>query len=175
MYFANLLVKYNNMEKYIYLLFLGFLPLAFSCCGASKLNEDKVFQTKPPFEVVQSTYHTWVGGQPEVKGLRIEIEIGNSEIELDTVFFRNMKTKLKKDMSSNADLYIGTFVFPQKNEFKFHMDPEKEYGNIAPDIRQKIPFQLKKDEAVISYTYKSKLKFYKLEHLIETKSSSIKD
>ena len=91
MHFANLSVKYNNMKKYIYIVFLGFLPLAFSCCGASKFNVDKEFQTKPPFKIVKATYHTWVGGQPGVRGLRIEITIDNSEIELDNVYFRNMK------------------------------------------------------------------------------------
>lgn len=161
------------MKKLIYILALGVFPLAFSSCGASKIHEEKEFQTKPPFKVVKATYNSWVGGQPGVRGIRVEISIDNSEITLDTIYFRNMETTLKKELNSANELYVGTFVLPKKNEFILHSDPKKEYGNEVPDISLKIPFVLKKDEAIVSYSYKNKRVFFKVEHLIETKSASI--
>ena len=161
------------MNKLIYLLVFGFFTLTLSCCGASKDKGEKEFQTKPPFKIIEATYQSWVGGQPGVRGIRIEISIDNSLIELDTVYFRNKKAKLKKEISSFKNLYVGTFILEKKKEFRLDMDPKKEYGNEAPDVTINIPFQLKNNEAVVSYFHKNKRNFHKVENLIETKTSSI--
>ncbi|SNR52939.1 hypothetical protein [Lutibacter flavus] len=161
------------MKKLIYVLALGIFPLAFSCYGSNKINGEKELQTKPPFKIIEATYHSWVGGQPDVKGIKVNLVIDNTQIALDTIFFRNMKVKLKKDKSSSKNLYVGTFILEKKKEFRLDIDPKKEYGNEAPDVSVKIPFQLKKNEAVVSYSYKNKRVFYKVENIIESKPPSI--
>lgn len=140
---------------------------AFSFCNATK----EATQGKHPFKVTKATYNTWVGGRPGVKGININITIDNSEIELDTVFFRNMKTKLKRDVNSTPSIFIGVFALQNtKKDYILHEDPVKEYGNTPPNISLNIPFELKNNEAVISYFYKGNTKYYKIENVKETKS-----
>ena len=157
------------MKKLIYILALGIFPLAFSCCGSNKINSEKELQEKPPFKIIEATYHSWVGGQPGIKGIRVHLVIDNSQLELDTVYFRNMKVKLKRDINSPKNLYVGTFVLEKKKEFRLDIDPKKEYGNEAPDVTLKIPFKLESNEAVVSYLFHDKREFYKIFNLIEEK------
>jgi hypothetical protein len=159
------------MKKLVYILALGIFSLAFSCCGSNKINGEKEFQKKPPFKIIEATYHSWVGGQPGVKGIRVHLVIDNSELELDTVYFRNMKVKLKKDISSSKNLYVGTFILEKKKEFRLDIDPKKEYGNEAPDVTIKIPFKLESNEAVVSYSFNDRIEFYKISRVIEEKTA----
>ena len=156
------------MKKLATIISILVFSIIFSQCSASKINETS--QNNPPFKVINAVYSTWAGEQPDVKGINIKITIDNPEIQLDTVFFRNMKTTLIQEVNTNPPIFVGSFMFPTiKNDYILHENPVKEYGNTPPNISINIPFELKKNEAVISYLFNGNTHYYKIENLIEVK------
>lgn len=140
---------------------------AFSFCSASK----NIFKNNPPFKIIKTTYNSWVGGQPGVRGITIYVTIDNPKINLDTVFFRKMKTKLKKDLSATSNTFVGSFMLRNKeHDFILEKNSIKEFGNIPPKTSLNIPFTLGDNEAVVSYIYKDKKYFYKVKNVIEVKA-----
>lgn len=133
-----------------------------NCANGKKIHEE------PPVPLEQAYYTTWVGGVKGAgSGLNLFVPLGalnNSEVELDSVYFRGKRTKLKTK-PQNPNLYIGYFESknPQKApDFVMSSDPREEYGNKPPIILEKIPFELKEDEAVISYKKDGKTGYYKI-------------
>jgi len=142
--------------------------LTFSFCSASK----NTFQKNPPFKVIKATYNSWVGGQPGVRGITIYITIDNPKINLDTVFFRKMKTKLKKDFSVASNTFVGSFTLHNKeHDFILDKNSIKEFENTPTKTSLNTPFKLKNNEAVVSYIYKEKKYFYKVKNVIEVKKT----
>jgi hypothetical protein len=143
------------------------------CCGNTKATNYKTLQKNAPFKVINATYNQWVGGQPGVKGIQINIEINNPKIKLDTVYFRNNAILLSLNKTDSKQQYIGSFTLTNTNKnFQLLHDSTKEYGNKAPDVSKKIPFQLNKNEAVVRYIYKGKINYFKINKLIEISAKS---
>jgi hypothetical protein len=81
-----------------------------------------------------------------------------------------MSAKLIKDTSTSKNIYLGTFILPNRlKDHILHKDPKKEFGNELPDISEKIPFQLNANEAVISYKLNNTTAYYKVENVVEQK------
>jgi len=155
------------MSKFTVIFSSVIILLACSFCSATK----DISKENHPFKVTKATYNTWVGGQPGVRGINISIINDNPEIQLDSVFFRNMKTKLKSDKNTEPIVFIGTFIYPNtKNDYVLHKNAEKEYGNTPPNVLKNIPFEIQEDEAIVSYIFKGKTRYYKVEKLKEIKS-----
>lgn len=139
--------------------------LLFISCGSTS----KILNNKPPFKVLNATYFKWLGGQPGVNGVKISIKIDNSAVKLDTVYFKNSSTLLK--FNESLATYAASIVLPNTNKhLQLDIDSKKEFGNEVPDISRKIPFELNKNEAVVSYRYKGKTNYYKILNVVETKS-----
>jgi hypothetical protein len=141
--------------------------ILFSCsfCGATKET-----LKNPPFKVTKATSSTWLGGQPGVRGFNIFITINNPEIKLDTVYFRNNKVSLKKDLVAKDPIFVGVFTLPNtKHDYNLHENPKREYGNTP--LKLNLPFSLKNNEAAISYVYKRNKYYYKIMNVEEIKSS----
>ena len=98
------------MDKITYITISIILVLAFSCCHASKLINENKLEQHPPFKLSNAFYNTWVGGQPGVKGYIIHFEIDTKNIELDSVYYRNMSVKLERDTSSSKNIYLGVWT-----------------------------------------------------------------
>lgn len=154
------------MKNFITIITVIVAATIFTQCSASKNN--KIVQIKPPFNVIKATYTSWVGGQPGIRGITVQVEIDNPNITLDSVYFRGLKSVLKIDKSTTMPIFVSSFVLPKKSkDFILDADPKKEYGNEPPRISTKFPFQLKKNEAVVSYFYKGKVRYFKIIELIE--------
>jgi len=152
------------MNKLGIILGASIILLTFSFCSATK----DIAKENHPFKVTNATYNTWVGGQPGVKGIKIVISIDNYEIKLDSVFFRNKKTALKRDISSETPTFVGIFTLPNtKKDYILHENPLNEYGNTPVNT----PFELKKNEAVVSYLLDNKTYYYKINEVEEIKST----
>lgn len=144
----------------------------FLACKTSKNISENQFQKKAPFKIEQATYQNWVGGQPGIKGVIVQIKLRSSQVALDSIYFRNMKVALESVKNTSDSIYIGHFQYPNTNiKHIYHEDSRKEYGNVVPDISRKIPFELQKDEAIVSYHFNEKVFYYKIEELKEIKSS----
>lgn len=143
--------------------------LLFISCGSTT----KILENKPPFKVISATYTEWLGGQPGVNGVLVSINIDNSTIKLDSVYFRNTSAILK--LNEKTSTYYVSIVLPNTTKnLQLDIDPRKEFGNEVPDISTKIPFELNENEAIVSYFYKGKTNYYKILNLIEIKQSNYK-
>tara|TARA_R110001583_G_scaffold103863_3_gene251146 strand:+ start:33230 stop:33721 length:492 start_codon:yes stop_codon:yes gene_type:complete len=158
------------MKRLLSILVLGIILLSFSFCCATKSNMKDLTQEKHPFKVTKSTYNNWVGGQPGVRGLKINITIDNPEIQLDTVFFRNKKMILKPSLISTSSTFIGVLTLSNtKTDYILHKNGGNEYGNKPPKVALDIPWKLKENEAVVSYVYEGNTHYYKIENVQKVK------
>jgi hypothetical protein len=152
------------MKKIVGLLGAIIVSISFYNCNTSKGITDYNLQMKPPFKVVNSSYQDWVNEQSTAHGVKVFVKINTSKIQLDSMYFRNMKTALVYD--DKSDKYTGHFnIQNSKNDLILHSDSTKEFGNQVPDISQKIPFKLEDNEAVVSYIFKDEKCFYKISNL----------
>jgi hypothetical protein len=148
------------MKKIIPLSIIALILLSFSCCKSSKAQTNNFVSSTKHFSVVNAYYTNWVGGQPGIKGLTIKVFIDNPTITLDSIYFRNKQTALKQDLIGNNKPFICSITTRKSPDLILSDDPKKEYGNQAPNILNNIPFQLKANEAVVSYNFNN-TKFYK--------------
>jgi hypothetical protein len=110
--------------------------LGFSQCASLKLEEN------PPFKITAATYTKWVGGQPGVKGMNVEITYtSNQNMEFDSLYFRKRITSLEDRNSGNKKMSIAYFKTSDVKNF---------------------PFELNDDEAIISYKINDKIKYFKI-------------
>jgi len=96
-------------------------------------------------------------------------DVNKKTIVLKAFFYRGKTVALKDISTNNNGLYVAAFVnlIQTKKPTILHEDHKKEAGNEPPQLQEKIPFELKNNEGVISYTENGKLKYYKVESIIE--------
>ena len=145
-----------------------FIIFLFSQCRSLKLEE------KPPFKIISATYQNWLGGQPGVSGTNVKIIYKTyTSFQFDSIYFSNKVAKLEaKDANRNTVVfaYFNTSSF--KNDLVLDVNPINELNNPIPEIK-KIPFELKENEAVISYKTKGKIRYYKIKYLVKEKQKII--
>jgi len=132
-------------------------------CGGSKTNELN-FTTKPPFTIYKTYSQNWVAG---VKGggsgtnLIIEFSSVSEGIEFKEIYFRGKRVyaSLKRE-----NQIIGYFKSEINRDIIMDSEISKEAANIPP---KKIPFQLEKNETVISYSKKGKIYYYRISNIEE--------
>lgn len=157
------------MKKYIHLVLITLVGLLLFGCGTSKVNG----QTEPPFKVLESTFVNLVNNELGIKETFSIIKIDNPNIHLDSLYFRNSKISLTKDLSAPENIFLGSFTSSTKlHDYILHQDAKEEFGNKPPVATLKIPYELTDDEAVVSYFYKDKINYYKIS---EMKEIQIKD
>ncbi len=143
------------------LLFVG----VFSQCASTR------FESKPPFKITKATYNDWVGGQQGVSGIRLVFVYEPIKtVAFQKVYFAGKEgtlTPRNNDGKTFITGHISTSTRVNK-ELVLDIDPKKEVNNKLPEKR--FPFQLKENEAVISYIEKGVIKFYKVQGLVKTKT-----
>ncbi|WP_299668295.1 hypothetical protein [uncultured Polaribacter sp.] len=135
--------------------------IGFSQCGSNK------FVKNPPFKVAKAFYNNWVGGQPGVSGTKLELHLTNaSEINFDSLYFQNKKTKVELTDLSDKLQVIGHFSTSKRadRDLILDIDPKKEFNNTPPMI-EKFPFELKENEAILSYKKGEKTRYFKIENI----------
>lgn len=156
------------MKKLFKIPLTAFIFLILSSCGSAKDKNTHEFQEHTPFKILAATYSTTIDNQIGKRSIQIKITIDNPNIKLDSVYFRNSKSELKLESNSNNQLFVGNIhEKSRKKDYNLAIDSTKEFGNVAPDITSKIPFELKKNEAVVSYSFKGKKYYYKIKDLQE--------
>ena len=137
---------------------------SFSQCSSAKKIQKKV-----PLALGQVYCQSWIAGiEGGGAGLNIYIPTVNSSVELDSVYFRGKAAKLEIK-SLNETIYIGRFIsdLNKKKDIVMSIEPNAEYGNEMPKITQKVPFELKENECVISYKDGNTTKYFKIDNVIE--------
>lgn len=151
------------MKKFIGTGLVILLSFAFFGC-ASKVKA----QNEAPFKVLESTYTNSVGEQPDMVITTLKITINNKDIQLDSVYFRNNGASLKRVDSFENSLFTGSFTTSTTpHDYILDSDPKQEFGNKPSVTVSKLPFEIKENEAVVSYFYKDKINYYKISEVKE--------
>ena len=140
----------------------------FSNCAGSKKIEDKA-----PLEIKTAHFEKWVSGvSGGGNGYHVFVEVEGHTVKLDSIYFRGLVAPLVID-SHNDMLYIGRLINEtQHRDIIMHGDAQKEYGNQLPKKVSKagFPFELDEFECVISYADNNKIKYFRIEKLVEKQS-----
>ncbi|WP_237277634.1 hypothetical protein [Tenacibaculum ovolyticum] len=134
--------------------------LSFTQCASIKL------EATPPFTIKSASYSHITGGLPGNSSLNLMIEFSaNKSIDFKNVYFQNriVTAVIEEKQSKN---YIAarykTSTNNNKADLVLNADSKKEYGNTAKK-QEKFPFELKENEAIVSYKIDTKTLYYKIE------------
>lgn len=150
-------------QKFLLALSLLIIVLCFSQCKSNQYN----FQKKTPFKITEATYQNWVGGKPGSNGVTISFTTENLYVNLDSVYFRGKAANLVYEKHNKKMQYVGKITTSSQGDLVLHKDEKMEFGNKPPKQQNKIPFDLKDNEAVVSYTVNGKVLYYKIEDVKE--------
>ncbi|PHS66867.1 MAG: hypothetical protein COB12_05390 [Flavobacterium sp.] len=144
---------------------LVLITVLFLSCGGSKSNNENVkIVENPPFSIFKIHSQKWVAGvQGGGSGINLYVSIKNiSEgVEIKEFYFGNKITEVKHTSENN---YVGYFKTETNRDVIMDGNATNEAANIPP---QKSPFQLAKNEAVISYSENNKTYYYKVSNIEE--------
>ena len=155
------------IKKIISVTLLSFVILGFSQCSSVKK-----LQAEAPLTIGKVYYQKWVAGiQGGGSGLNIFIPAKDTSIVLDSVYFRGKAVKLETKPQDKS-IYIGRFIskFNQKHDIVMSSDSTAEYGNKLPIVDEHIPFELAPNECVVSYIDGNKIKYFKIDNVVEKES-----
>ena len=142
---------------------ITFLFLTLSLITCKSISFDK----KPPFKITEASYKNWAGGQPGVHGINVYISyISKNAVDFDSIYFRNQTGKLEIKKHPETNLLVGYFntsTTNNKKDLLLQREDKKSYSTIKNEL--KIPFILKENEAVISFTEAGTTKYYKVLNL----------
>lgn len=155
------------MKTILVALALLFVMASFSQCSSSKK-----MQKKAPVKIAETYSQYWIAGiRGGGGGTNVFIKLADkSNTTLDSLYFRGEVVALEFDNDNN---YVGRFlsdVNKGPEDLVMNGDAKKEFGNSVPLKREKFPFELKDNEAVVSYKDRGKTKYFKIQD-IEDKPS----
>lgn len=129
------------------------------------------FEKNPPFKISSASYVVAVGGMPGSSSMQFDANFtGGKNITFNELFFLGRKTKITFAKNNTVlSGFFNTSTIRNKKDLQMHRDGTKEYGN-EPLKTEKFPFELKENEAVISYTQENKLKYVKVTNIKKRQS-----
>ena len=132
------------------------LLLLFSQCGSVQ------FEQNPPFSINSAIYNNWSGGQPGDRGMNITISYtALYPIKFDSIYFAKSVEKLEISTIKDKKIITANIISKVKSNIILDENSTKEINNKVPSTK-KFPFDLKTNEAIISYKVKDKIKYYKI-------------
>ena len=147
----------------------AFVGIALIITSLMSCSSQKTLESQPPFTVERPTVQYWEGGREE-SGYGMEFRArwnpeDPSAIQVDSLFFRGHRYKLEvTDSETGFVLQASRSQKPlEKPDMIMHADSVREVGNQPPKPLPStgaFPFDLKTDEAVISYILKAEGKKY---------------
>lgn len=144
--------------KFMKIFAIIFITINLAACKSVQ------FEKNPPFQIIEATHKSWVGGLPGVHGINVFITYTSKKtIAFDSIYFRNKVVRLEMKEINGIQHLTGRFNTSKVNSRKdliLHRDTQKEVGNEPPKI--KFQFDLNSNDAVISYRVAGKTKFHKV-------------
>lgn len=131
-------------------------------CGSAR-PENVVFEKNPPFTIAEAQFQRWTTGKDAQESgwnLYVIFEKIESTVTLQDIFFKDLHSEIK-NTTKFPKRYTATLT-DKKIDLVMHSDPLKEAANEPP---QKSKFQLEENNAVISFLFKGKKRFYKIADL----------
>lgn len=152
-------LKTDIMNKTVSFSCLLFVSVFLFSCKSTK----EISQNNPPFKLLEASYDESIQKNGNTS-ITLYIKIDDAKIALDSVYFRNQKSILKKTQGFSTEIYTAQFLIKNsKSDLYLHADSKKEFGNQVPDVSRRIPFELKFNEVVVGYSYKEEQLYYKFE------------
>lgn len=124
----------------------------FTGCGSNQHLQEKAPAT------FQQVYYT-----KDASTLNLYIPVSAIQTErvaLNSVYFQDRKADLERD-TNQPGMYVATFPIG-KQDLIMSSDPREEYENKVRAIPEKAPVKIKDDEALLVFTERGDIKFYKL-------------
>lgn len=146
----------------------GLVLIALQSCGNSKKS-----QKNGPIDLQQAfyTYTDKEASGPRRLELYLPVNAQiRPDVELDSVFFRGRGVPLEK-LSGDSLIYVARFSLSsgEKSDRIMSADPRDEYGNKPPVVLSKLPFELERDQAVITYKKDGETNYFKVVGIEERK------
>ncbi|MEM7085966.1 MAG: hypothetical protein AAF489_07280 [Bacteroidota bacterium] len=144
-------------------LFVSVVLITFCSCAGGK-DTAYSFEQEFPFTLGTVYYQDWVAGVREGgSGTNVHITIDNftADVVILNIFFSNKKEKAQNS-PQHIDQYVGYFKKKGRPDIVMDGDPMKEAQNSPPEA---FPFQLKHDEAVLSYLHNNEIKYIKISNM----------
>lgn len=171
-----LFVIFKKTNSYFMKLISFFSVIFMMVVGPANCSDAKKIQKTPPMAIGKAYYESWTSEvKSEGSGYNLFIPVSekdDSMLTLDSVYFRNQIVKLTKKTTDAGSVYIGEFKNPQPTNVDIIMssDPMDEMANKTPVVTQKIPYELKPTEAMVSYTVNGESLNFKIENIQEKPS-----
>lgn len=151
-----------------FLTFFGmtFLLVSFSNCGSSQAGKAISFENTPPFTISEIYTQDWVAGVQEGgSGTNMHITFNEitEGIQIEQIYFRK-KSVAAIQKPNLKSTYMGYFKNEPKRDIVMDENPVKESKNTPPDV---FPFDLKVNEAVISYSSNGDSKYFRISNILE--------
>ncbi|WP_440879636.1 hypothetical protein [Tenacibaculum sp. C7A-26P2] len=146
--------------KTINIIYTCFFAISFSQCVSQK------FENNPPFTIKSAIYKNVTGGRAGNNSLDIHLTFSSKKkIEFDKLYFQNRITKAVIEIKSGVKYIMGRYnTSPQNPRFLFDK-ATLESKEIKNGKQEKFPFELKENEAILSYKEHGTIKFYKISSL----------
>lgn len=150
------------IKPLLFSVFLLFVMVSFSQCSSSKK-----MQKKAPVKIVEVYSQDWVAGiQGGGAGTNVFIKIADGNpVSLDSLYFRKKVTPLELASNNNYVAYFLSHTNRGPDDLIMSGNAKEEFGNSMPLKQEKFPFELKDNEAVVSYKDNGKTKYFKIQDI----------
>ncbi len=155
---TNIKVNMKQLPLILKLIILALSTTMINCSSAQKL------QKEAPAQFGEVYFQKWTAGvEGGGSGLNVFIPITKGTIELDSIYFRDNVAKLETK-PQDPSVFIGRFStdFNKAKDLILSSDMQEEAKNKLPVKSKGIPFDLKEDECVVSYSQHGKQRYYKI-------------
>jgi len=147
------------MKFISYLLFISMV----TSCAQPKIAMTLENRDGRPVSYMQP----WTGGIPgSGSGIDVYFPFAERSVEnIEAVYFRDKITYTIEPLTGDEQYVIARFKtdFNKMPDPNMNLDPKKEYGNQSPNInKEKFPFKLKDDEAVVKMTVNGETIYIKI-------------
>lgn len=147
------------MKKLLLLPIFAIL-MSFSKCEKSQISK------KSPSKIIEAYAQQLKSDSSSIKStlVTIKLEKPTTTIVFDSIYFNEKVTKLNVKNTEQSIVLTGKFSedsYPDK-VLILSSDPREEFGNTPPPVKAKIPFELEKNEAIVSYFLNDVKKYFLL-------------
>lgn len=147
--------------------FLLLLAMSLSQCASPQPGF--VSSNEAPFTVDEAVAETW--GYEEnkpAKGEEVFLKMTlKNDIVPDSLHYKGKQLPLTRIEKGGYVVYIASLLLEiSKPDIIMHANPRMEGGNRPPIPQRESPFELKEQEAVLSYEEKGKRKYVKIDQVV---------
>ena len=124
-------------------------------------------QEKIPAEIMEVYFQKWVGGQEQTgSGIDFHIQFKIAlpkDVEFKKVFFQNNEANFEEQ---DKTTFVAHLIFKPKSDIILDADSKNEYGNKAPEIKNK-KLDIQSNEAILEFVKNGKVIKVKIQNIKE--------